>query len=163
MHFIRFIASAAAFVAVVGASAVAVREEPDWKYSVGWDGTTLPAGAIGVPASGVNATHLEKRAVGGVYICSDVNWKGQCGYAVQQIGQCIRLGSDWNKKISSFGPDACTSCFATIYADCGVAEENSLNDDNSWQFLNPGSGTGGLETAHPWNDKISSFVCVPAC
>lgn len=105
------------------------REEADWKYSVGWDGTTLPAAAIG-DSIGTNGTSLDvstniffrnhrfiwysqKRTIGGVYICTDINWGGRCGYAVQQTGACIVLGSDWNKQISSFGPDECTTCMAT--------------------------------------------------
>lgn len=54
----------------------------------------------------------QKRNIGGVFICPDVNWGGQCGYAVQALDKCIVLGSDWADKISSFGPDQCTTCTA---------------------------------------------------
>ncbi|KAL5498848.1 hypothetical protein ACEPAH_2203 [Sanghuangporus vaninii] len=53
---------------------------------------------------------IEKRTPGGVYICTDINWGGTCGYAVQPLDECIRLGPDWDGKISSFGPDPCTAC-----------------------------------------------------
>lgn len=56
----------------------------------------------------------QKRNVGGVFICTDINWGGRCGYAVQPVNECIVLGSDWDKQISSFGPDQCTEC--TAYA-----------------------------------------------
>ena len=48
--------------------------------------------------------------VGGVYICDGTDWTGKCGYAVQPLDTCIVLGSDWKKKIASFGPDQCTIC-----------------------------------------------------
>ena len=56
-----------------------------------------------------NGTALEKRTVGGIFICSDINWGGTCGYAVQPINTCITLGSDWNNIISSIGPDPGTA------------------------------------------------------
>ena len=105
-------------------------DKSDWKYAVGWDGVTLPATDIGTTLH-KNATDLEvrsqaafpyapadmvqKRNIGGVYICTDINWGGRCGYAVQPLGECIVLGSDWNKQISSFGPDDCTYCAAYEY------------------------------------------------
>jgi hypothetical protein len=43
------------------------------------------------------------------------------------------------------------------YSDCGAGRELSSKD--SWIFNNPGDATGGLNTANPWNDQISSFIC----
>lgn len=121
--------------ALVVATPAASDSATDWKYSVGWDGTVLDASAVGDAVGPANftaseaASHLEvrfpppvlhyadatplsqKRTVGGVYICDDVHWGGKCGYAVQPLYTCIKLGSDWNKKISSFGPDPCTFCY----------------------------------------------------
>lgn len=114
------------------AAATPVDDKTDWKYTVGWDGTILDSAAIGEQVGpSVNTTSLkvcsyhhpsylqhnnshlsqiQKRAVGGVYICEDINWGGKCGYAVQPLDTCIKLGGDWNRKISSFGPDPCTYC-----------------------------------------------------
>lgn len=108
-------------------------DKSDWKYAVGWDGVTLPADAIGDAVAVSNTTSdlevcsmfsaygtqltvpAQKRATGGVYICTDVGWGGRCGYAVQPVHKCIVLGSDWSNQISSFGPDQCTSCLAYTY------------------------------------------------
>jgi hypothetical protein len=38
---------------------------------------------------------LDKRAKGGVYICTDVNWGGTCGYQVQPLNTCIHLDFPW--------------------------------------------------------------------
>ncbi|KAF8662054.1 hypothetical protein AX16_001239 [Volvariella volvacea WC 439] len=125
----------------------------DWKYGVGWDGTVLPSSSIGTPAG--NTTELgerglEGRAVGGVYICEHLNWGAPCGYAVQPIGQCIVLGSDWKNKISSFGPDPGTICFGYSQNSCSQAQ---------WNFVYPGDSTGGLSTSRPWNDQLTNFMC----
>jgi hypothetical protein len=64
-----------------------------------------------------------------VKICTDSNWKGTCGYAVQPLNQCISLDFPWVSQsprrsilymlslihfqyhsISSFGPDPQTAC-----------------------------------------------------
>lgn len=42
-------------------------DEPDWKYSVGWDGTTLPSYEIGEPVGG-NSSSLEVRLSAPHYI-----------------------------------------------------------------------------------------------
>jgi hypothetical protein len=41
------------------------------------------------------AADVEKRAKGGVYICTDVNWGGTCGYQVQPLNTCIHLDFPW--------------------------------------------------------------------
>ncbi|KAL5498849.1 hypothetical protein ACEPAH_2204 [Sanghuangporus vaninii] len=69
-------------------------------------------------STSTNATRasIEKRTPGGVFICTDLNWGGTCGYAVQPLDECILLGSDWDKQISSFGPDPCTICFGVSFS-----------------------------------------------
>lgn len=32
---------------------------------------------------------------GQVYICTDINWGGNCGFAKQPWDQCIQLDSPW--------------------------------------------------------------------
>lgn len=117
-------------------------DKSDWKYSVGWDGVTLPSDVFGdiLPVNDTtSSSHLEvrpalavvfpacseqaasfpqRRTAGGVYICTDIYWGGHCGYAVQPLGVCIVLGSEWADKISSFGPDKCTTCLAWRYVLC---------------------------------------------
>ncbi|KAI5120972.1 hypothetical protein M0805_006644 [Coniferiporia weirii] len=163
MKFSLFLSSLVAAVLVSLCTGVAASPAPiaepkpveDRKSAVGWDGSALESSAIGVPAF-MNATtdELEKRTVGGVFICTDINWGGTCGYAVQPIDECIILGSDWAYKISSFGPDECTTCFA--YSQPSCAEE-------SWEFTYPGDATGGLGTSDLWNDLIAAFMCEQSC
>ncbi|KAI5116313.1 hypothetical protein M0805_005521 [Coniferiporia weirii] len=130
----------------------------DWKSAVGWDGVVLESSAVGSVSAFKNATTdaLEKRNIGGVYICTDINWGGTCGYAVQPINECIVLGSDWAYKISSFGPDKGTTCSGALRKPepfCGEAR---------WWFTYPGDATGGLGTGDPWNDAIGAFTCKPS-
>lgn len=65
--------------------------------------------------------------MGGVFICTDLNWGGKCGYAVQPLDTCINLGSDWKAKISSFGPDLCTRCLAYGYIFCSFTLDLSAH------------------------------------
>lgn len=158
------------YVSVLAALAVATPaagdSAADWKYSVGWDGTVLDASTVGDAVGPANftvsdaASHLEKRTVGGVYICDDVHWGGKCGYAVQPLYTCIKLGSDWNKKISSFGPDPCTFCYAWDIDNCN--KDGESDTAKTWFFSYPGKDDGGIGVPYPegsWNDQISSFSC----
>ncbi|KAJ6584240.1 hypothetical protein B0H10DRAFT_2234581 [Mycena sp. CBHHK59/15] len=77
------------------ASPVEVREERDWKYELGWSGVVSPASSFGTPNT--TDSGLAKRT---------------------PLNTCITLGSDWNNKISSIGPDPGTA--VTLYGngDC---------------------------------------------
>lgn len=61
------IPSIIALALVSAASAAVVQRvddsKSDWKYAVGWDGTTLPADAIGTPeiTNSTSTAHLEVR------------------------------------------------------------------------------------------------------
>lgn len=115
-----------------------------------------------------------------MFICTDINWSGDCGHANQPLNKCIVLGSEWKDKISSFGPDECTRCFgfgcvtqfSSRLAMLMGAAARSLNDcsivlppafSQEWQFDWPGDSTGGLGKPNPWNDKIESFKCQQFC
>ncbi|CAK5282266.1 unnamed protein product [Mycena citricolor] len=138
-------------IALVGAFVSASPVEKDCKYAVGWNGSVLDSAAIGTPLENVERSSLQARTPGGVYICTDINWGGQCGYAVQQLGACIALTAPWYNTISSFGPDAGATCFAYSQNSCSEAQ---------WTFRSPGDATGGLGTSSPWNDRITNFKCV---
>ncbi|KAJ7190654.1 hypothetical protein GGX14DRAFT_701775 [Mycena pura] len=145
-----FTALAVALVAGVSATPV---PEKDWKYGVGWDGSILDPLTIGTPApTSPNAirSSLVPRTPGGVFICTDINWGGTCGYAVQPLDVCIFLTAPWYRAISSFGPDPGATCFAYSQNSCDEAE---------WEFAAPGDATGGLGTSNPWNDQITNFMC----
>lgn len=153
------------FAAALTSASPSIRAETDWKYAHGWDGTTLPP--IGTPLKSSNSSlspvALSTQAVGGVFICTDINWGGTCGYAVQPLNTCIVLGSDWKDKISSFGPDKCTECRAWVTTNCQdlTFPGGSPTWIGHWDFDYPGDATGGLTQAFPpaWNDRIESFSC----
>ncbi|KAJ7306207.1 hypothetical protein DFH08DRAFT_824863 [Mycena albidolilacea] len=127
-------------------TAVSATPVQDWKYGVGWDGKVLDPSIIGTPTSpNVVRSALVPRTPGGVFICTDINFGGTCGFAVQQLGQCIVLTSPWYQTISSFGPDPGATCFAYSQNSCSEAQ---------WSFTFPGDATGGLGTNDPWNDRL---------
>lgn len=59
-YFFHLFALSLAIVATLAAPSLNEREEADWKYSIGWDGTTLPANEIGTKV-GHNGTSLVVR------------------------------------------------------------------------------------------------------
>ncbi|KAJ7579019.1 hypothetical protein C8J56DRAFT_334765 [Mycena floridula] len=120
------------FLAVtVAASAISAQK--DWKHALGWDGTTSDPSSIGVPVETANKSlqTLQKRTIGGVYICTGAGFTGRCGYAVQPEG-CIRLGSDWARQVQSLGPDDMTQVGIHLTSDCSGAALN---------LVHPGSGS----------------------
>ncbi|MCJ1229044.1 hypothetical protein MMC12_005708 [Toensbergia leucococca] len=95
-------------------------------------------------------------AIGGVYICADINWGGTCGYAVQPTYTCIDLGSDWDKKISSFGPDESTEC--VLYNVHGCLPDYASFPNGQPDIHYP--GVADMRTIS-FNDLTSSFRCYP--
>lgn len=93
-------------------------------------------------------SRFNKRDDAGIYVCSDVNWGGNCVHYVQPVGggNCVTLDGT----ASSIGPDPGFSC--TFF-------KNGLCDD---------LGDGTLHLEYPgvssmpdrWNDAVRSFVCV---
>ncbi|KAK6535511.1 hypothetical protein TWF694_001966 [Orbilia ellipsospora] len=69
--------------------------------------------------------------LGGIYICTDANWYGTCGYAVQPLGVCIVLTDPYYHSISSMGPDDPT--LVTLFRDNYCA-------DSSWVGQYCGNG-----------------------
>ncbi|QRV79085.1 hypothetical protein RhiJN_07101 [Ceratobasidium sp. AG-Ba] len=144
-------AIAALFSVGVDASPVALVARADWKDQYGWDGKVTtpvqldPSNAV-KPTPGKPAPAALSQ---GVFFCTDANFKGNCVYVSGfNSGQCVGVGSDFNDKVSSFGPDQGITC--TIYSDAGCV----------------GRATGGV--VYPGinnladfnnNDAMSSFRC----
>ncbi|KAH7316984.1 hypothetical protein B0I35DRAFT_461521, partial [Stachybotrys elegans] len=101
--------------------------------------------------------NVERREPGGVYICTNPNWGGQCGWAKQPWDQCIQLDAPWNDAISSIGPDEYNALVAYQYQNCNPAGMVS-----SWYS----PGYARLADIG-WDNKISSFrvrqVSGPTC
>ncbi|KAJ7866866.1 hypothetical protein B0H13DRAFT_1504365, partial [Mycena leptocephala] len=87
---------------------------------------------------------------GGIFICQDVHWRGDCGYAVRDLDEWILLVSPWLGSISSFGPDPGATCYAFSTGKCDPSQ-------TQWIFQFPGDDIGGLATINPWNDRITNF------
>lgn len=50
--------------------------------------------------------NLDRRyQLGGVYACTQVNWRGICAYNVLPLHQCFDLVPMWAGEIAAFGPD----------------------------------------------------------
>ncbi|KAI1327921.1 hypothetical protein F5Y16DRAFT_370152 [Xylariaceae sp. FL0255] len=94
-----------------------------------------------------NHDAIQKREPGGVFICTDINWGGTCGFAKQPWNECIQLTSPWYHSISSIGPDT----FNAIVA----FQDFSCSSDAKLAIFNPGDSD--LDN-QGWNDLIGSFV-----
>ncbi|KAM3086170.1 hypothetical protein ACMFMG_000307 [Clarireedia jacksonii] len=97
--------------------------------------------------SAVAEFQIVKRNIGGVEICTDQNWSGTCGYAVQPLKTCIVLTSPWYHSITSMGPDDGTVC--------QLFQNSQCSGTNIWIEY---PGTGALQD-YGWNDVIGSFEC----
>ncbi|KAK6336841.1 hypothetical protein TWF718_009629 [Orbilia javanica] len=82
---------------------------------------------------------LEKRTSGGVYMCIDANWKGDCGYKVHPLDSCVQLGSPWYHQISAIGPDQLT--LLKLFKDNNCA-------DRDWVDRYCGNGGPCLPTVY---------------
>jgi len=132
-------------LALLTGSATAAPSTSDWKTTLGWDGVVSSPDSIGSPLTPGDLTTRAASTVGGIFICDQANWNGTCGFAVQPLKTCIVLGTDWNKKISSIGPDFGTVVVGFNATDCTGPQI---------AFLNP--GTGDLASLG-WDDTMSSF------
>ncbi|KAJ7098674.1 hypothetical protein B0H15DRAFT_945182 [Mycena belliarum] len=120
----RFSQSFAVFVASALAAVSATPVAKEKQYIGGWE-------IVEAPTSPDIVRARTPQAPGGVFICTDINFSGTCGYAVQPLDH--------------FGPDPGATCFAYSQNDC---------DEGEWEFTFPGDGTGD-----PWNDRITDFMC----
>ncbi|QRV74523.1 hypothetical protein RhiJN_02539 [Ceratobasidium sp. AG-Ba] len=144
-------AFAALFSVSVDASPVALVARADWKDQYGWDGKAItpvqldPSNAV-KPTPGKPAPAALSQ---GVFFCTDANFKGNCVYVHGfNSGQCVGVGSDFNDKVSSFGPDQGITC--TIYSDAGCVGRATGG------IVNP--GINNLADFNN-NDAMSSFRC----
>ncbi|QRV89269.1 hypothetical protein RhiJN_17287 [Ceratobasidium sp. AG-Ba] len=123
----------------------------DWKDQYGWDGKSISPVQLD-PSNAVRPTPGKPAPAalpGGVYWCDNVNFWQPCEYVNGfSSGQCVEVGSVWNDRISSFGPD-----FGII---CNVFSDGNCKGKVYYGIANPGItnlGDVGM------NDAISSFRC----
>ncbi|KAK5019074.1 hypothetical protein BJ546DRAFT_449865 [Cryomyces antarcticus] len=96
------------------------------------------------------ATALVERTAGAVYVCTDINWGGQCSYIATPLNKCVVLEGALLDSISSFGPDQGGFCIITDNPRCGVS---SPYFDISYP------GIADLRTIG-WNDRVQSYICL---
>ncbi|KAG8681858.1 hypothetical protein FRC11_000579, partial [Ceratobasidium sp. 423] len=90
---------------------------------------------------------------GGVYFCTDANFKGQCLFVSGFVeNQCVNFGNEFNDKVTSFGPDKGLACL--LYSDWNCAGTTP----GGW-LVNPGSSD---LSQYKFNDIASSFKCKAA-
>ncbi|KAK8221897.1 hypothetical protein M8818_000062 [Zalaria obscura] len=110
----------------------------------------LLAGASALPSPHkVETIQPEKRAVGGVYMCTEANWSGNCQYLAYPVDTCVQLSDEWASQVSSFGPDAGTSCMI-MQGHC------SSSEDFYGDIVSP--GYADLSTIE-WSDRMTSYLC----
>ncbi|KAG8722362.1 hypothetical protein FRC08_003313 [Ceratobasidium sp. 394] len=140
--------------ATLGSPALLLARD-DWKYALGWDGKTatpaqLDPSNVHKPTPGVPAPPALS---GGVYFCTDADFKGQCLYVAKfASAQCVNFGNEFNDKVTSFGPDPGLACLLWSAWDCQGSNPGGY-------FVNPGSKN---LTDYKFNDVASSFVCKAA-
>ncbi|KAH8650300.1 hypothetical protein BGZ60DRAFT_569604 [Tricladium varicosporioides] len=99
---------------------------------------------------------LENRDAGGVFVCTDPNFAGQCTYfSPATIGTCVQIASaTFFEQVTSFGPDQGASCQIFLDNNC----EDCLDCKPPLQF----PGTPNLSATNPpFDDHIQSFLCTP--
>ncbi|UNI14036.1 hypothetical protein JDV02_000716 [Purpureocillium takamizusanense] len=80
---------------------------------------TWVAAAMMASATAVGASPVEKRAVGGVLLCTGPDSTGTCKHKVYPLKDCQQLKPPFHRNISTFAPDGEDfACFPRAY-DCG--------------------------------------------
>ncbi|KAK4092647.1 hypothetical protein Purlil1_3268 [Purpureocillium lilacinum] len=75
--------------------------------------------AVVASAIAVGASPVEKRAVGGVLLCTGPNSTGICSYKVYELKKCHQLKAPFRVNTTTFAPDGEDFvCFPRAY-DCG--------------------------------------------
>jgi len=95
---------------------------------------------------------LQKRVTGGVYFCTDTNWRGKCFHSMVTTspqGQCFRMKAENKDKVSSFGPDPSIRCLNFMVWSC--------YEGGNWRMMYY-PGIGDLNTIG-WNDQMRAFQC----
>ncbi|KZV91921.1 hypothetical protein EXIGLDRAFT_769509 [Exidia glandulosa HHB12029] len=158
-------------------------EELEWLKSINWSGMIWPLESfaavyvddpnttVPVLASDADATLVKRTTYRGIYICTDVNWGGQCGYAQQPTNECISLQAPWWSAISSWGPDPGQKCYGYNSNLCKYWAPDGCDVPSECIRYggNPSIGpvrAPGLSTVPQWqdgdfnwNDHMNSWIC----
>ncbi|KAF2206280.1 hypothetical protein CERZMDRAFT_103531 [Cercospora zeae-maydis SCOH1-5] len=127
----------------------------------------LQTTALAFPASSLEDTaarlSIEKRNINdilaptlvGLYVCTDIDWKGTCQDLQNGPGLCINLGEPFAANISSVGPDSEVSgCTLFVKENCDLSGEFVANVKKPGLSDLSSSPQGGR-----YNDKFMSYIC----
>ena len=119
--------------------------------------TPTPPPIVGITSSEfVTSSHsrISKRAIGGLEICTEKDFKGQCNYMViPTMYECWNLYPEWQNQISSFRPDK-TDVTADAF-DCVLFSEMDCAGEKVW---NPYPGLSDLAPSN-MDNMTKSFLC----
>ncbi|KAJ7898864.1 hypothetical protein B0H14DRAFT_3424196 [Mycena olivaceomarginata] len=93
-------------------------------------------------------TQTPPAPVRNVYGCVDGDFEGACMLWHAKSNTCVTLPPNFNKALSSFGPDAGQKCFIFMETGCSGSTTGPIQ----YPGVNDLEGIG-------WNDAISSFKC----
>ncbi|QRV74516.1 hypothetical protein RhiJN_02531 [Ceratobasidium sp. AG-Ba] len=138
-------------VGSVVATPTGLAPRADWKDQYGWDGKSISP--VQLDPSNASRPTPGKPAPptlpGGVYFCDNVNFGAPCNYVSGMYwNQCVQVGSLWNDRISSFGPDPGLHC--NLWTD-GNCSGYAVSDVQYPGITNLGD--------FGRNDAISSYMC----
>ncbi|KAH0268032.1 hypothetical protein KCU91_g9672, partial [Aureobasidium melanogenum] len=89
------------------------------------------------------------RDAGNVYVCTGANFTDHCEYLKQPLDTCVILPDSLNKKVSSFGPDAGSTC---------LLMQGSCNDAMPYRQASY-PGISDLRNV-TFDDMATSFICL---
>ncbi|KAM4057090.1 hypothetical protein HRG_003939 [Hirsutella rhossiliensis] len=110
-------------------------------------------------ASAVSASPVDKRALGGLLMCTGANATGTCKHQVYELNKCVQLEAPFYHNTSTFAPDGESfSCFPRV-TNCGAictsptgCTFGAVNFTYEHKF-----DLGAIK----WNTLIASFDCLP--
>ncbi|KAK4545343.1 hypothetical protein LTR36_003523 [Oleoguttula mirabilis] len=103
-----------------------------------------------IAADSPASSTLSKRNVGGVRLCTGIDWTGYCDYVIWPLNECINL-RDYAGRVLSFRPDEDTEC----YLMQGKCDANSEYADLFYDSV----GLGRLDLL-PWCAEMQSYLCM---
>ncbi|TFK67520.1 hypothetical protein BDN72DRAFT_898910 [Pluteus cervinus] len=113
---------------------------------------TFLSALVFVAASlGVSAAPTDEYP-GGVYVCPETNWGGECKNMVFETGRCTPVTDIFEDGvIRSFSPNAKTICYGEQQTQCA--------GNTTWTFIYPGEADAGISSGVPWQGNLQSFTC----
>ncbi|KAM0710674.1 hypothetical protein Q7P35_001412 [Cladosporium inversicolor] len=93
---------------------------------------------------------ITKRNIGGIRLCDQTNWTGNCWYGVVPLNECIALNS-FKGKVLSFRPDDGTECFLM---------QKRCDSDDQFVSAEYDSDFVGDLSQFDWIADAESFMCV---